>query len=191
LKLWPEKRWKRILLSSLLVVLIVLLFVGAYIMYAINTDVATELVVENAGGSKIALVLYHPGLSSFAHDVTYAFTEGLVSNGWRVEIATPSIEAPTDLSKYNLLVVASNTYAFAPEAPITRHLDRIGDLEGIQTVLLTLGAGSAEGSKQALENMIQAENGTIVKSLLLYSLAPNEGDLSATELAKQAAQQIT
>jgi hypothetical protein len=88
-------------------------------------------------------------------------------------------------------VVASNTYAFAPEAPITRHLDRIGDLEGIQTVLLTLGAGSAEGSKQALENMIQAENGTIVKSLLLYSLAPNEGDLSATELAKQAAQQIT
>ena len=160
-------------------------------MYIINIDVFTEVVVENAGGSKTALVLYRPGLSSFAHDVTYAFVGGLVSNDWRVEIATPSVEAPTYLSKYGLLVVASNTYAFTPEAAITRHLDRIGDLKGIQTVLLTLGAGSAEGSKQALENMIQAQNGTIQKSLLLYSLAPNEGDLSATEIARKAAQQIT
>jgi hypothetical protein len=58
-------------------------------------------------------------------------------------------------------------------------------------VLITLGAGSAEGSKQALENMVKASNGTITESLLLYNIAPNEGDKSATEIARQIAQQIT
>ena len=158
-------------------------------MYFIGIDVVTDLVVENAEGGKTALVLYRPGLSSFAHDVTYAFAEGLISNNWRVEIATPSVNAPTDISKYRLLAIASNTYAFAPEAAITRHLERIGDLGGIQIVLLTLGAGSAENSKQALENLVKAQNGTITNSLLLYSIAPNEGDLSATEIAEIAGRQ--
>jgi len=63
-------------------------------------------------------------------------------------------------------------------------------INGIQTVLITLGLGSAQESKQSLENTIQASNGTIVESLLLYSMAPNEGDESATEIAKQTAQQI-
>jgi hypothetical protein len=108
-----------------------------------------------------------------------------------VEIATPSIEAPTDLSKYSLLVVSSNTYASDPDKPTVRQLDRIGNLNEIQTVLMTLGLGSAQGSKQSLENIIQAHNGTVVESLLLYSMAPNEGGKSATEIAAQAAQQIT
>jgi hypothetical protein len=174
----------------LFIVLAVFFSVGAYIMYIINADFVTTVFDENAGGNKTALVLYRPGLSSFAHDITYAFAEGLVTNDWRVEIATPSVEAPTNLSKYGLLVVVSNTYAFAPQSAITRHLDRIGDLKGIRTVLLTLGAGSAEGSKQALENIIKAQNGIIQRSLLLYSLAPNEGDLSATEIAEIAGRQV-
>jgi hypothetical protein len=108
-----------------------------------------------------------------------------------VEIATPSIEAPTDLSKYSLLVVSSNTYASDPDKPTIRQLERIGDLNKIQTVLLTLGLGSAQQSKQSLENIVNASNGNIVQSQLLYSMAPNEGGKSATEIATQTAQQIT
>jgi hypothetical protein len=67
----------------------------------------------------------------------------------------------------------------------------MGDLNKIQTVLLTLGLGSAQESKQSLENIVEAHNGNIVQSLLLYSMAPNEGGKSATEIATQAAQQIT
>jgi hypothetical protein len=90
LKLWPQKRWKKILLISVLVIVVALASLLANVIYAINTDIVTELVVKNPDGSKTALVLYHPGLSSFAHDVSYAFADGLASNGWRVEIATPS-----------------------------------------------------------------------------------------------------
>jgi len=57
-------------------------------------------------------------------------------------------------------------------------------------VLITLGAGSAEQSQQVFENLVETSNGTIIKSLLLYSMAPNEGGNSVTEIAKLAAQQI-
>ena len=190
-KLWPQKRWKKILLVTLLVLTITAASFLAYASVSMNNDVITELVVNNPQGTKTALILYHPGLSSFSHDVAYAVADGLASKDWRVEIATPSNEAPTDLSKYSLLVISSNTYGFNPDKPTLRHLERIGNLNEIQTVLITLGLGSAQGSKQSLENTIRAHNGTIVKSLLLYSMAPNEGGKSATEIATQTAQQIT
>ena len=155
-----------------------------------NNDVITQLVIKNQEGNKTALVTYHPGLSSFSHDVSYAFADGLVSTGWRVEIATPSIEAPINLSKYSLLVVASNTYEFNPDMPTTRYLERIGDLGGIETVVITLGAGYGEQSQKVLENLVEDSNGVIIESLLLYSIAPNEGDFSATEIANQAAKAI-
>jgi len=191
LKFLPQKRWKRILVIVLLALMVVSVAVSVYAYLGMNNDVVTELVVKNPDGSKAALILYHPGLSSFSHDVAYAFADGLVSNGWRVEIATPSVEAPTDLSKYDLLVISSNTYAFSPDAPTTRHLERIGDLEGIPTVVVTLGAGSAEQSQQVFEELVESHNGTIIESLLLYSMAPNEGDKSATEIAYEVAKGIS
>ena len=191
MRFWPQKKWKKILLVTLLIIVAISVSLLGYVSFAMNNDVVTQLVIKNPTGNKTALVLYHPGLSSFSHDVSYAFADGLVSNGWRVEIATSSIEAPTNLSKYSLLVISSNTYAFTPDSPTTRQLERIGNLNGIQTVLLTLGAGSAQESQKALETTIQTSNGTILQSLILYSMAPNQGDRTATEIAQQTAREIT
>jgi hypothetical protein len=190
-KLWPQKRWKKILLTTFLALLVIAVSLLAYASVGMNNDVITELTIENPQGSKAALILYHPGLTSFSHDIAYAYADGLMSNDWRVEITTSSNQAPTNLSKYDLLVILSNTYAFTPDKPTTRQLERMGNLDGIQTVLITLGAGSAQESKQSLERMVSASNGDIVQSLLLYSMAPNEGDKSATEIAYQSAQQLT
>ena len=190
MKFWPQKRWKKILLIVLLTTIIVSTLLLIYASFGMNNDVITHLVIKNPEGIKTALVIYHPGLSSFSHDVSYAFADGLVSTGWRVELATPSIEAPINLSKYSLLVIASNTYGFNPDTPTTRHLERIGDLGGIKTVAITLGAGSAEQSQEALENLVEDSNGIIIESLILYSMAPNEGDFSAIEIANQVAKAI-
>jgi len=189
-RLWPQKRWKKILLITLLALIITSISLLAYINVGMNSDVITEVVIKNPQGNKTALILYHPGLSSFSHDVAYAFAEGLISNGWRVEITTPSIQAPTELSNYSMLVVLSNTYAWSPDTPTSRHLERIGNLNQIQTVLITLGAGSAQEAQQALEDKIETSNGKIIDSMLLYSMAPNEGNKDATEIAKEAARQI-
>ena len=190
-RLWPQKRWKKILVITFFTLLIIAAALLVYASIGMNNDVITELTIENSQGAKSALILYHPGLTSFSHDVAYAYTDGLVSNNWRVEITTSSTQAPTNLSKYGLLVVLSNTYAFTPDKPTTRQIERMGNLDEIQTVLITLGAGSAQESKQSLESMVIASNGNIIQSLLLYNMAPNEGDKSATEIAYQSAQQIT
>jgi len=191
LKLWPQKRWKKILLISVLVVFVVFASLLAYVAYAISTDVVTEVVVENPGGSKTALVLYHPGLSSFAHDVAYAFTEGLVSNGWRVEIATPSAQAPSEPSEYDLLVFCFSTYGWEPDSPTMRQIERMGDLEGVDLVLVGLAAGDAMGSKAKVAEVVLSANGNIISEIALNSIAPNEGNKSATELAEQAGREIT
>ena len=190
MKYWPEKKWKKILLVTLLVIIVVSFSTLAIVSIVIGNDKITQLVIKNPDSEKVAVVFYHPGLTSFAYDVSYAFADGLMENGWRVEIATPSVEAPTNLSKYSLLVIISNTYGFNPDSPTTRHLERIGDLGGIQTVVITLGAGSAEQSQQVFENLVKTSNGTIIESLLLYSMAPNEGGINATEIAFLTAQQI-
>lgn len=190
MRFWPQKKWKKILLIVILILIITSFSTLAVISYLINTDKVTELEIINPNGEKNAVIFYNPGLSSFAHDVSYAFADGLKLNNWRVEIATPSIEAPTDLSKYDLIVITSNTYGFNPDTPTIRHLERIGDLKEKQTVLITLGAGSAEQSQQVFEDLVKTQNGTIIATLLLYSMAPNEEGYSATEIAIQVAQQI-
>ena len=190
MKYWPQKKWKKMLIIVVIVLIITSFSTLAVISYLINTDKVTQIEIINPNGEKNAVIFYHPGLSSFAHDVSYAFADGLTLNNWRVEIATPSIEAPTDLSKYDLIVIASNTYGFNPDTPTIRHLERIGDLKGKQTVLITLGAGSAEQSQQVFEDLVKTQNGTIIATLLLYSMAPNEEGYSATEIAIQVAQQI-
>ena len=190
MKYWPQKKWKKLLIVVVVVLIITSFSTLAIISYLINTDKVTQIGLINPNGEKNAIIFYHPGLSSFAHDVSYAFADGLTLNDWRVEIATPSIEAPTDLSKYDLLVIASNTYGFNPDTPTIRHLERVGNLKGKQTVVITLGAGSAEQSQQVFEDLIKTQNGTIIASMLLYSMAPNEEGNSATEIANQVAQQI-
>ena len=190
LKVLPKKRWKKILLTAILIMIIVSASLLIYANFGMNKDVVTELVIKNPDGLKTALILYHPGLSSFSHDVSYAFAEGLTTNNWRVEITTPSVEAPTNLSKYDLLVISSNTYGFNPDTPTFRHLERMGNLNGIETVLITLGAGTAEDSKLIFEDLVGSHNGTIIESLLLYSLAPNKNDKKATEIAEQIASEI-
>ena len=119
---WPKKRWKKILFVAFLAIMLVSVPLLIYASFGMNNDVITELVIENPEGYKTALVLYHPGLSSFSNDVSYSFSEGLVSNNWRVEIATPSIEAPTDLSKYDMSLTVEQSSGTQAVKPVVHRL---------------------------------------------------------------------
>ena len=69
-------------------------------------EVISEVKVLNPESDKgTALVIYQKGLRDFAPKVAFAFANGLVSNGWRVEITTVSPNAPTHISSYDLLVL--------------------------------------------------------------------------------------
>ena len=160
----------------------------------LNKEIVSEIEVWNPAGDKgTALLVYHPGKGGFGQRVTSALVEGLISNGWRVERTTPSAQAPTDLSGYDLLVLGGPTYWFTPSRPIHRYLRRLGDLAGKRTVTIITGLGAGDRSNSIMENDVQEANGDLVKSLLLYTIRPNEdlhGINDAEEIATRAAKGI-
>ena len=190
MRLLPQKRWKKIVLIVFVVFLIAGVIALAYVGIRISSDVASEIEIINPEGSQSALVIYHPGMTSLMKDVTYAFADGLVSNGWRAEITTPSSEAPTDISGYDLLVLGSPVYGFTILPTIERQLARMGDLKKIGTVGILTAAGAPGDSASTMEKAILNSNGTVKKVIVLFGMAPNEGDLSAVYLAEQAGKEI-
>jgi flavorubredoxin len=131
--------------------------------------VSAPLETLNSQGSKTALVIYHPGLTSIAHDIAYNFSLCLASSGWRVEIATANPQAPTNLFKYSLLVLSWPTYDFNPGPTITSQIHRIDNLKGIKTVIVAVGGGvnpfNAVGN---LDKIVQNANRTIIQSITAF-----------------------
>jgi flavorubredoxin len=189
MKLWPQAKWKKIVFVAIIVFIIIVVSVSGFIIFKISSDYVSGIDVLNAEGSETSLIIYHPGLSSFMKDVAYAFADGLVENGWRVEVTTASSQAPTDLSEYSLLVLGSPVYADSPTSTIKRHIERIGDLSGIDTVLLVTSGGSEGGAEAKLQQNVEEHNGTVEAVLSLFNSAPNDGD--PLDIAKQAGREIS
>jgi hypothetical protein len=200
MKLWPQKRWKQALLVFfifVLAVVVVLAIAGTYVSSAVNKDVVSGIEVINPGGSKTALVVYQAGLTSFPKDTSYAFANGLAASGWRVEVTTASSRAPSDLSKYSLLVLGFPVYGGKPGTTIVRYVDKVGDLHGLNTVIIALNGNLNMGrSVDTMTQNVHAANGTVQKSialgsaLTLFGVAPGGGSGSPADSARQAGTQI-
>jgi flavodoxin len=179
---------------QLIVVFAVFAAAVILLMLWLNREGASEVEVRNPeGDAGTALIVYHGGKGGFTERVTAAFAEGLVSNGWRVETTTASARAPTDLSGYDLLVVGGATYGFTPNRPIRDYVRRLGDLGGKPTATIITGWGEGERSSAIMQEDVRRANGELVKSLLLYSIRPNEdlhGINDAEEIATRAAKEI-
>lgn len=184
MKFWPQKKWKKIVLIILLITLAVFGSIGAYLEYSVYREVQTELDVLNPGGTKTALVIYHPGLSDYAKNVTYTYAEALAVNGWRVEITTASPQAPTDIIKYSLLVLGWAIYDFNPAPTITNQIHRIGNLNSINTTVIILGGGlDSFNVKDSMTRIVQDANGNIIQMLTSYRSMRNF-DLLREEASK-------
>jgi hypothetical protein len=143
--------------------------------FVVNAEVISDVEVLNPkGNTGTALLTYHPGRSGYQEMITQAFSEGLVSNGWRVDITTASKEAPTDLSGYDLLILSAPTYDWAPAKPIQRYLARLGDLGGQPTAVIISAAGTTSLSLPMMEDLVREANGDLVASYALWTMVPNE-----------------
>ena len=178
-----RKEMKKIVLIAILAFVIIVGSVIGFVLFKINSDYVSGIDVLNAEGSKTTLIIYHPGFSSFMKDVTYAFADGLVENDWRVEITTASSQAPTDLSDYSLLVLGSGVYADAPSPTIKQHVERIGNLQEIDTVLLVTSGFSVGNVEASMQQIVEEHNGT-VKEVVSVS----EGD--SLDVAEQAGRDL-
>lgn len=178
MRFWPQKRWKKIMLTTLLIILAVFAGIGAYFEYSVYREI-TSMETLNNSGSKTALLIYHPGLTSFAKDVAYTYADGLVTNGWRVEVATVSKQAPKDLSQYSLIVLCWAIYDLNPAPTITNYLHRIGDLQEMNTTIITIGGGlDPLNAKEAMNNTVKSVNGSVIQSLTMFRSQRNMTQIS-------------
>ena len=175
-----------VLLTLIAIIAVFLAWVGMVITGIISREVVSEIDVINADGSKTALIVYQPGFSSFPRDVSYAFAEGLASSGWRVEITTASPQAPSDLSKYSLLVLGYPNYGSTPGTAIVSYVNRVENLDGINTVIISCAGGTSTASIDTLKQQVQAANGTFYDALALSNQVS-----SALGSARQAGSNIT
>lgn len=157
------------MLTTLLIGLAVLGSIGAYLEYSVYREVSTETEVLNSQGTKTALVIYHPGLSDYAKNTTYTYAEALANAGWRVEIATASPQAPTELSKYSLLVLGWAIYDFNPAPTITNQIHRFTNLNGINTTIIIIGGGiDPFNVKNSMTKTVQDVNGTVIQTITSF-----------------------
>jgi hypothetical protein len=185
MRLWPQKKWKKIMLTALLFLLVVFVIIFGYLEYSVYHETPTETQVLNANGAKTVLVIYHPGLTDYARNITYTYAQALAANGWRVEVATASPQAPTDISKYSLLTLVWAIYDFNPAPTITGQINRLGDLNGTNTVIIAIAGGlDPLNAPLAMNRIVQDANGTVVQSLTSYRSQHNQAELiqKATEL---------
>jgi hypothetical protein len=158
------------------VVTFVVLFVAwqGLLGFVVNAEVVSDGEILNPNGSAgTTLLVYHPGRSGYQKMLIESFSEGLVSNGWRVEVTTASKEAPIDLSDYDLLVLSAPTYDWEPARPIQRYLERLGDLGGQPTVVIISAAGTTTLSLPKMEDLVREANGDLIASYALWTLVPN------------------
>jgi len=156
----------------------------AIIMWVEFHEVVSEVKLLNPESDKgTALVIYQKGLRDFAPKVAFAFTNGLVATGWRVEITTVSPNTPTQISSYDLLVFIWPTYMFSPSFPIRKYLKIIEDLKEKRTIIICTATGAPLGSCEKMKTLVQAAHGFVEKSLILFTMRPNEENGNPFEIA--------
>ena len=86
--------------------------------------------------------------------------------------------------------MASPVYGGAPSPSIGRYIDRIGDLEETETVIIVTAAGSPGNTVQTMQEIIEQNNGVNNSNSVLFSSAPNDGNESAIDRSKIAGSEI-
>ncbi len=137
-------------------------------------SVVTRLGSDGHAGR--ALIVHHQGRGPkrFQAHVQRAFAEGLQWQGWQVDITTASHTTPTDLSRYDLLVLGAQSYNWCPARPVVDYLNRLGDLKGKPVVIVVSGGGMTERAIRVLRERVVKKHGAVVDAIEIWTLRPNE-----------------
>jgi hypothetical protein len=162
---------KRLLLG------LALILVVACVGISIWVELEGPYVFETVGGTAVegrALVLYHPSREAhFSDDLSLAFANGLMSEGFSVDRATLTAATSAHPEGYALIAIVSNTYYWTPDRPTLRYLAR-AHLGGVAVIGLLGGAGSTSRAQRVLQAALNHTGATVlgVESFWLYR--PND-----------------
>jgi flavodoxin len=180
------RMWTRVII---VIGLIAIVWWGLFTPW-INKDWVSEVEgVSVEPGKATAYIAYYPGRSGFQKDMANAFAQGLVANGWSVEISTASSKAPTDMSNYDLVVLGSPTYILKPAQRMLKYIATL-NLTGKNVVVIASGLASTSQSVAAMEQAVRAVGGEPIKAVELRTGSGMEGIANPKDVAIEAAKAI-
>jgi hypothetical protein len=139
----------------------------------VNREVRSPMVTLGSGERGRALVVYHSARGGLMRRLQEAFAEGMSVEGWQVDLSTASSSSPSDLSKYQLLVLGSPCYYDGLARPIRAYFARIKNLRGTPVVTVVSGFGNTAGAAKALRELVRQAHGEVVDEIELWTKRPN------------------
>lgn len=152
-------------------IVIALAALAGFTLY-VQAEADYQLETITAEGSPRALVLYHPSRDArFSEELSEAFAEGLIAEGFAVDRGTLTGEGPAKPEGYALVAVVSNTFYLHPDWPTIRYLNR-ADFDGAAVAGLIGGNGSTENAARILREKLTASGGDVigVRQFWIYRL---------------------
>lgn len=136
--------------------------------HAAETAAPVRSLNGGSGSAGRALIVHHPGESHRHTTFQEALAEGLIAQGWRVDLAAANSAAPTNLTPYRLLVLGCPSYNFKPAAPLLRYLARVGDLAGKPVLIVVSGGGLTEPAARRLNQMARDAHGEVIRMVEVW-----------------------
>jgi flavodoxin len=163
-------------LGVILVVIIAFVSMG-FIVYDVMSYTATSSEKLNPSGNEVgkALVVYDPGISGSAKDVSAVIAKDLQAKGYAVDLAGISSTAAKNTSGYNIIVVGGPVYAGKASSSVQSYLSALkldnnakvgvfatgqdADVINNQTLLIKEVAPLPEGSNIKITAVMKVANG--------------------------------
>ena len=161
-------------------------------MHAETTSPVTHLGGDGSAGR--AFIVYHASRGGFQHALQTALADGLMMQGWSVDITTASRKTPKDVSGYDLLVIGSPSYNWVPARPVVSFLRRARNLNGKPVLLVVSGGGMTERSALVLRRRVERSHGTVLNTLELWTRHPNlkqHGTTDPLEIIRRTGSALT
>lgn len=128
----------------------------------------------NTASGKHALIVYDPDpFYNLDEQISRSYGQALADQGMHVRVATVKAAQEWKDQPIDLYVFCANTYNWRPDWAVTHFIEK-QVLEDKSVVAITLGSGSTEASKKALETLILKRKGNLLDSRSLWLLKPND-----------------
>jgi hypothetical protein len=173
-------RWvRRIGLGSIVAFLLAWLLSTFWVQYAGDAVIVR---LGDQGAPRRALIVYNPDpIYNLDEQVTRSFAEGLLENDIASEIRTVQATPATESERFDLLVLCTNTYNWAPDWLMSQYAEDSPTLEGRPVVAIILGSGTTSRSQRMFEESIRRRGAQLLDSRSLWLLRPNDRSRSRSE----------
>ena len=170
------------------VILMVSLIVSTMVIVSLNSrEDVRNLEIKNSGGTTgTAFVVFRSGVTSFNEDVVNQFVNGLIELDWCIAITTASPQTATNVTGYDLIVLAAPVNGGVPHQFMQDYLAR-ADFDGKPVVLiLTSGGESSTAAMNTFREETTSANGVVHTELPFWifdSTALDSAFISGSEFS--------